>query len=193
MSNSSNLEFRKVPSLEFLYEISEDGRYLRNVKSKKYLKVFLDEHHAKERYYAAFVNIKNKVRRVVMHEIVAECWLGPKPDGYETDHRDRDGTNSHYTNLRYVTHSEQMENGQLSNRIVKSISKRTNVSKDTETHAFGSMTQAAVFIAQKENVRSEYVRAKMKKRRSNILGWSITYLNAETVHAGSTEQETVQE
>ena len=34
-----NREFRKIPSLKFLYEVSEDGRIFRNVKSKKQNKI----------------------------------------------------------------------------------------------------------------------------------------------------------
>ena len=33
--SKTNPEMRKIPSLQFLYEISEDGRIIRNVKSKK--------------------------------------------------------------------------------------------------------------------------------------------------------------
>ena len=31
---NSNLEFRKIKSLNFLYEVNENGTILRNVKSK---------------------------------------------------------------------------------------------------------------------------------------------------------------
>ena len=34
MNNNSNLEFRKIKSLQFLYEINENGTIIRNVKSK---------------------------------------------------------------------------------------------------------------------------------------------------------------
>ena len=40
---NSNREFRKIPSLKFLFEISTDGRIVRNVKSKKQCKVFKKE------------------------------------------------------------------------------------------------------------------------------------------------------
>jgi len=32
-------EFRKIPSLQFLYEVNEDGRIFRNVKSKNKAKL----------------------------------------------------------------------------------------------------------------------------------------------------------
>ena len=43
-TKNSNLEveFRKIPSLLFLYEVSEDGRIVRNVKSKHHLKFETD-------------------------------------------------------------------------------------------------------------------------------------------------------
>lgn len=44
--NNSNLEFRKIPSLDFLYEVNSNGTILRNVKSKKQSKIVLDMHHA---------------------------------------------------------------------------------------------------------------------------------------------------
>ena len=34
--NNSNLEFRKIKSLKFFFEINENGTIVRNVKSKKY-------------------------------------------------------------------------------------------------------------------------------------------------------------
>lgn len=36
---NSNREFRKVPSLNYLFEVSSDGRVVRNVKSKKQCKI----------------------------------------------------------------------------------------------------------------------------------------------------------
>lgn len=32
MVNKPNLEFRKIPSLQFLYEVNENGTVIRNVK-----------------------------------------------------------------------------------------------------------------------------------------------------------------
>lgn len=40
MNRNLEIKYRKIPSLKFLYEISVDGRYLRNVKSKRYIKMF---------------------------------------------------------------------------------------------------------------------------------------------------------
>lgn len=198
-----NLEFRKIESLQFLYEVSEDGRYIRNVKSKKYTKIFLDMHHSKKGYYACFICIKDKVKRVMMHKVVAECWLGKCPEGYEVDHIDRNSHNNHYKNLRYVTHSEQMKNRVMSDKVIQQatsnclewiakISRKVLIKDGEQIYQFPSMTQASIFLGNVCGKNSEHIRNKMKKRRKNIYGYDIIYLNAETGHAGLTRQGTVQ-
>ena len=112
---NSNLEFRKIKSLDFLYEINENGTIFRNVKSKKHNKIKLDTHHSEKGYYVTFCKIKGVTKKVMIHRAVAECWLGDCPDGFEVDHKDRNPHNNHYSNLRYVTKSEQMKNRDHSN------------------------------------------------------------------------------
>ena len=43
MQSNANLEFRKIPSLKYLYEVNENGAVFRNVKSKKQCQIRLDE------------------------------------------------------------------------------------------------------------------------------------------------------
>jgi hypothetical protein len=37
-----------------------------------------------------------------VHQMVAECYIGPCPDGYEVDHIDGNKKNNHISNLRYL-------------------------------------------------------------------------------------------
>ena len=101
---NSEIEFRKIPSLYFLYEVSEDGRIVRNVKSKHQLWQDKD----RGGYYRVSVFIKGKQVHRLVHTLVAECWHGAKPKGYECDHIDGNNHNNHYTNLRYVTREENL-------------------------------------------------------------------------------------
>lgn len=196
----SNPEFRKIKSLDFLYEISEDGRIFRNVKSKKQRKIILDMHHSKTGYYAVWVHIKHKTHRVMIHKAVAECWLGERPEGYEIDHIDRNAHNNHYTNLRYVNHSEQMKNRKLSDRIInqakknclehtlKYIAKPVELCKDGEHIRFRSMKECAKYLSEKYQKSIEHMRNKLKKRRSHIYDYDVAYLrNVETAYGNSTE------
>lgn len=202
MSSNSNLEFRKIKSLKFLYEVNENGTIFRNVKSKKQNKIKLDFHHSKKGYYATFCRIDGKPTRVMIHKVVAECWLGDKPDGLEVDHIDRDSHNNHYTNLRYVTKSEQMKNRDHSNisatgannlRIARNARKvRVVVESVDELIVFGSIAACARYLATVYNIEdSETFRWRLKNRRSKIRDYDIYYLNAETIHDGPTGQEIV--
>lgn len=198
----NNREFRKIPSLKFLYEVSEDGRIFRNVKSKKQNKIIVDYHHSKAGYCYTFICRDGKVQRISIARVVAECWLGEKPKGYEIDHIDRDSLNNHYSNLRYVTKSEQMKNRDHSNIIKigsanlaayhQKIMKPVKLLKSGTEKVFESQTAAARYLAEIFDKKIEHIRAKLKKRRSNIYGYDVIYLNVETACTRSTEQGTVQ-
>lgn len=201
MNNNSNLEFRKIKSLNFLYEINENGTIFRNVKSKKQNKIKLDKHHSKSGYYVVFCRFKGKTKRVMIHRAVAECWLGDYPNGYEVDHIDRNTHNNHYSNLRYVTKSEQMKNRDHSN-ISKNGSrnleyarkqrmKPVQIIRDGESHNFESYASCARYLSDLYNADYESIRYKLKHKRSHIYDYDVIYLNAETIHDSSMEQEIV--
>ena len=203
MDNNSNLEFRKIKSLKYLYEINSNGTIFRNVKSKKQLKIKLDYHHSKNGYYVTFVHIggrseNSKIIRVMIHRVVAECWLGDIPDGMEVDHIDRNTHNNDYRNLRYVTKSEQMKNRDHSNISAtgaknlevarKERMKPVIIDNKEEKKYFESFSECSRYLSEKLNKTFEHIRHKLKSHRKNIYGYDIIYLNAETRHGSSTEQ-----
>lgn len=77
---NSNREFRKIPSLNFLYEVSKDGRSFRNVKSKKESKILVDYSHSEKGCRYTFVNIKGYKQRVSITKIVAETFTSQLKD-----------------------------------------------------------------------------------------------------------------
>ncbi len=202
--NNSNLEFRKIKSLKYLYEINSNGTIFRNVKSKKQLKIKLDFHHSQKGYYTTFVHIggrsKNqKTIRVMIHKAVAECWLGDIPDGMEVDHIDRNPHNNDYRNLRYVTKSEQMKNRNHSNIAKKGSenleiarikrAKPVHLSKDGEELYFKSFADCSRYLSTKLGLGFEQIRYRLKAHRSYMYGYNVEYLrNAETRHGSSKEQ-----
>jgi hypothetical protein len=203
MKTNSNLEFRKIKSLNFLYEVNENGTIFRNVKSKKQNKIKLDFHHSKKGYYVTFCKIKGKTIRVMIHSVVAECWLGDKPNKLEVDHIDRNTHNNHYTNLRYVTKSEQMKNRDHTN-ISKTGSKNleearrlrmkpVKITKGNFEKTFESIAETSRYLSNILGGKPENYRYRLKRRSKYIEGYDIIYLNAETKHDCSTEQEIVHE
>ena len=193
MSENSNLEFRKIKSLKYLYEINENGTIFRNVKSKKQLKIKLDMHHSKTGYYVTFVHLggrqpDSKIVRVMIHRAVAECWLGPCPEGYEVDHIDRNTHNNHYSNLRYVTKSEQMKNRDHTN-IAKKGSENLEaarelrkkpvkiISPDGLEYVFDSFAACSRFLSEKVNRCVDTIHDRLRRHRSNMYGYDVIYLS----------------
>lgn len=44
-----------------------------------------------------------------VHDLMADAWLGAKPEGYQVNHKDGDKLNNHRDNLEYVTPSENIQ------------------------------------------------------------------------------------
>jgi len=200
MSYNSNLEFRKIPSLQFLYEVNENGTVIRNVKSKRHLKIFKKSHNSNTEYYCTQVNIKHHVRKVFLHRVVAECWHGQRPDGMQVDHIDRNSLNNDYRNLRYVTRSEQMLNRDYDNFLDKIWDNLSSTNGgntipvrlkniDEGTLMFKTSRRAAVYLAgyYKCNVKS--MCDKLHLRRKRIYDFDVEYLNAETGHGNPLGKE----
>lgn len=194
MNNNSNLEFRKIKSLDFLYEINENGTIFRNVKSKKQNKIKLDKHHSESGYYVVFCRFKGKTKRVMIHMVVAECWLGDCPNGYEVDYIDRNTHNNHYSNLRYIPKSKQ-DHSNISKKESSDSEyirmKPVQIIRDGESHNFESYASCARYLSDLYNTGYESIRYKLKHKRSHIHDYDVIYLNAETIHGSSMEQEIV--
>lgn len=185
MSNSNleqEQEFRKIPSLNFLYEVSSNGK-IRNVKSKRILNPYKNN----QGYYMISASIKGVISYKLVHSLVAECWLKRPSFKCEIDHLDRDKTNNDFRNLRYVTHSENNKNR------VMFWKHPIDISGPDGVHHFETMKECASFLSEKYGKTYKSIRIRLSMRRSRIFDYDITYLPcAETVRSSSNEQETVQ-
>jgi len=84
------------------YFISNDGKVKRNEKEKK-LQIVND-------YHQVGLWENGKVKMYLVHRLVLLLFRGECPDGYECDHIDRNPSNNHINNLRWVTKSENNMN-----------------------------------------------------------------------------------
>ena len=144
MSNS-NREFRKIPSLNFLYEVSKDGRSFRNVKSKKESKILVDYCHLEKVYRYTFVNIKGHTQKVSISKVVSETF-GYNPKDIK-NHDTINDTKKHV----YLTNKEGKE------------------------LYFESKAAAARALAEEYDTSIEHIRSKLKKKRSHIYGYDVRY------------------
>ena len=187
MPEKENLVFRKIPSLNFKYEINSNGTILRNSKSKRVIKQWKDSHNSKTEYWKCQINHgHNRIRKHFTHNLVAECWLGPKPEGYQTDHIDKNSLNNDYRNLRYVTKSEQMKNRDYSsfqdkllrNLAIRNGGKVVSVTliKNDDKIEFPSGRQAAKYLAKCYPERSASTfQGKLYHKRKHIFDFEVRY------------------
>lgn len=52
-------------------------------------------------------------RNIDVHTLVAAAFLGPRPSGMETCHKDDNAANNHISNLEYATHSKNCIDARL--------------------------------------------------------------------------------
>ena len=102
--------FKDIPGYEGLYQVSDYGavRSL-NYQGKKRIKYLKNEKMPNG--YERIVLCRNgKPKRFMVHRLVLETFVGKIPDGYEIDHINAVCDDNRLSNLRVVTHKENMEN-----------------------------------------------------------------------------------
>lgn len=83
------------------YEVSDLGN-VRNAKTKRILK---PGNHPKG-YLTLVFSVANARKTVLVHPLVLEAFVGPRPSGYGTRHLDGNRKNNVLTNLVWGTQSE---------------------------------------------------------------------------------------
>lgn len=189
--HNSNLEFRKLKSLKYLYEVNENGTIFRNVKSKKQLRIKLDMHHSDTGYYTTFVHLGGRgpdarIVRVPIHRAVAEAWHGECPPGLEVDHIDRNSHNNDWRNLRYVTRSEQMKNRDHTGIAARGAANFERARQERikpvrvttpegDSLTFPSIAECARYLGEETGRPSEPIRHRLKVKRTHVYGFDIEY------------------
>ncbi len=108
-----SVEWRDVVGYEDSYEVSNYGHIV-NKKSK----IVLKPHTEDNGYQRVSLYVDGKVKRVLVHRIVAEAFLTNSENKPEVNHIDTDKVNNCSFNLEYNTSKENVthakENGLLS-------------------------------------------------------------------------------
>ena len=91
------------------YAISDHGRVKRLTEGRKTWPGFMLKLNVmKVGYHGVAPVIDGKNVQMFVHHLVAEHFIGPRPDGKEINHKDGVKTNNHVDNLEYVTHGDNM-------------------------------------------------------------------------------------
>lgn len=125
------------------YEVSEDGvvRRLHHNDPRWEDGYCLKPADNGRGYLRVAIFMDGKARRVCVHQLVAETFIGPREAGFEINHIDGNKRNNHYSNLEYTTRSGNMKH-------LFAIGLRT-MAGENNTHT--KLTQKQV-----EDIRKEY-------------------------------------
>ena len=142
-------EWRPVKNYEGFYEVSSFGRirgldrYVLEEKGTtrfvkgKILKPWND---SGDRYLMIMLCKNGEHEKRLMHRLVAEAFI-PNPNGLpEVDHIDHDTKNNNVTNLRWVTHRENLHHSYETMSPVRNYRACTLVFPDGSTMDFDTVT-----------------------------------------------------
>ena len=113
--------------------------------------------------------IKNKRVNYPVHNVIALCYLGEKPQGYQTDHINSIKTDNRVENLQYITPQQNIQKIKTINgRNVKGyyLTKygkyKATIQVDNKTFYLGTYHT-------EEEARQAYLDAKLKYHNINLL------------------------
>lgn len=150
------------------YEISEFGvvRRLKPAKATKPGKILKSFPDSCGYMRISLMRDKKQITCKV-HQLVAEAFIGPRPEGMEVNHIDTVRTNCHFTNLEYCTHLENMRHAF-----------RTTGHNRGEKHGLVKMTEKDVIEARRRRACGEQYQSiadSMGYSRSNIVNAVLGY------------------
>lgn len=119
--------------------VKHKGRKLRQEKSKGYLRVSLSK--------------DNKVKRFLVHRLVACCFIDNVDDKKCVNHIDGNKENNHVSNLEWVSHSENEQHSYLS---LGKVNHNRKMSNDDVLHVLSS-SETGVNLALKFNVSPKVI------------------------------------
>lgn len=102
-------EWKVIPSFPD-YEISSLGVVRRLTRAKRtWVGRVLTNSTNHDGYLSVKLTKDKKEYGRLVHVLVAEAFIGPKPPGMEVNHKDSCRSNPNLTNLEYCTHSQNMQ------------------------------------------------------------------------------------
>lgn len=166
------------------FQVSEDGEIIINLRTGNQMKLCND----KDGYRIFSTHHHGKKINGRVHQLVAKAFLGERPEGYVLDHIDRNRANNHYTNLRYVSLSEQNKNrdytkinelnkakAQLARQaVIKSVS----LVNGDDIKMFESIVAMAEKVAEMRGcsvVSARQYIYRHKKRGQKVCGYEVIY------------------
>lgn len=153
------------------YFVSKSGNFLSKTRLgvKFYDNVYIDGDGYKRPILSFFNGGVRYVRRIYLHKLVAETFLGECPKGFVVDHIDHDKLNNSVDNLRYITFEENIRRSHIG--VKPKLKMKCIVELNENIIEFESITKAYTFLGLN---RHQYNRIKCGAKRVkqyNIISW----------------------
>lgn len=96
-----------------LYEVSSLGRVRRVVGLRgqrlQTPTLVLGKPHKDKGYIIVSITVGGKSKSRKVHHLVLDAFVGLRPEGTEADHEDTNRTNNRISNLRWITHAQNIQ------------------------------------------------------------------------------------
>jgi HNH endonuclease/NUMOD4 motif-containing protein len=103
-----NEEWRPIRGYEAEYSVSRDGRIRRDLDAQGRPSGLILKPGVVGKYLMVSLSRHGFSRRHLVHRLVAEAFLGPVPEGRQTNHRNGRHHENAADNLEYITASENV-------------------------------------------------------------------------------------
>jgi predicted DNA-binding protein (UPF0251 family) len=98
-----------IPMTDGKYQASSLGNIRRNPSLPRFRKSTIHPHELNSGYlFAAVLFPDGRFRGATIHRLVADAFLGPRPEGMVINHKDGNKHNNRYENLEYVSYKDNM-------------------------------------------------------------------------------------
>lgn len=110
-------EWRPVVGYEGLYEVSDLGNvrsvdrwvdYPNGARRLHRGQPLVQQPHPRSGHMSVSLSRNSKIQRGKVHSMVMAAFVGPRPGGADTRHRNGDPADNRLENLRYGSHSDNM-------------------------------------------------------------------------------------
>lgn len=149
-----------VVGFEDTYSVSSFGRVRRDIRGPgTQAGRILKPHVTQKGYHSVCLSRDLKGHTIFVHVVVAEAFIGPRPEGQEINHKDADKQHNVPSNLEWTTHL-------LNIRHSEALGLRTP--RRGETHHSARYSDATIAAVRASSLSS--------KRASEVFGISSGYI-----------------
>lgn len=160
------------------YEISNFGNLRKKLKNGEYKNVKGSILNSGGGYKYFQINRGNKRTNHLFHHLVANAFIGERPENLVIDHIDRNSLNNNVNNLRYVSYKENSRNSSIFKSHIEGEGKERHykVCKEYALNNKEYLKEQKIKYYEKNKEKiTQYLKDRYIKKRESILEYQKEY------------------